>query len=104
MNNDRKTQEKAENAHFMAVLDGAIHEAGLTYIQVDARIGVSEGMTGRWVRNAQIMRATTFVKVALAVGSDPVELTSRAMKRLKASGLLDDVEILPAVDAEQPGK
>lgn len=104
MTNDRKARDKATNAHFMAVLKGAIGEADKTYSEVDALIGVAEGTTGRWIRNVQVMRAPTFVAICLAVGADPEELMARAMKRIKAAGLLDDVAVLPGVDAEQSSK
>lgn len=99
MTTDRKAREKATNAHFMAVLKGAIKEAGLNYSQVDELIGAADGSTGRWLRNVQVMRAPTFVAICVAIGADAEELMGRAMKRIKAAGLLDDVAILP-LDAD----
>lgn len=102
---DRKARDRATNAHFMAVLKGAIKEAGLTYAEVDERLGLSEGMTSRWIRNAQIMRAPMFVSIAATVGADPEELMTRAMRKIKADGLLADVEVLPSdVEVEQAGQ
>ncbi|WP_062077771.1 hypothetical protein [Demequina globuliformis] len=104
MTNDRKAREKAENEHFMKVLDDAIYQARLKYTDVDALIGASEGTTGRWIRNVQVMRAPTFVKIAVAIGSDPSKLMAEAVARMEAAGLLDNVETLPTVEAEQAGK
>lgn len=104
MTNDRKAIDKAINKHFMAVLAGAIKEAGFTHSQVDEKLGVAASSTNRWLRNAQVMRAPTFIAIAIAIGADPEELTARAMRRVEAAGLLDGVEVLPNVEPEQAGQ
>lgn len=101
---DRKGREKAENAYFMKALDDAIYDARLKYTDVDALIGAAEGTTGRWIRNVQVMRSPTFVKIALAIGADPQKLIGDAIKGMGAAGLLDGVEVIPSVEAEQSGK
>ena len=94
MNDIRKERDKALNAVYMAELKGALRKVDLDAKDVDERLKLSPGMTARWLRNEQTMRAPMFAAIAQLTKEGPEELFARATADARAAGLLDHVEVI----------
>lgn len=94
--NTNKHQDREIARHFMVALKVALADKQLSSADAEAQAGLAASTMSLWLSGKRMPSALRLAEVSARLGIDPGKLMNDGLRRAKAAGLLDDVEVLPA--------